>query len=195
MLFLYLLLCALSSSNDFGELGSDRLIIILDVLLHLKPESLDGTFEFLFLFLLVSILPRIDQLKETVATGHLGLIVMDDLPDLSLKVAEHRARLVNAGAQIHNGVLLKLLFMFLIAFIADSLVFSKAEPVGFAVVRPVLQRRVVGAGVNNQIGISNEEVLFGWELRKSLLTLEKEVDGISYNLNFLLRLEIIVNQS
>jgi hypothetical protein len=54
---------------------------------------------------------------------------------------------------------------------------------------------VVRAGVNNQIGISNEEVLFGWELRKSLLPLQKEVDGISNNLNFLLRLEIIVNQS
>lgn len=84
LLFLDLLLGALSSSNDFRELGSDCLIIILDVLLHLKPESLDGTLEFLLLFLLVSILPCIDQLKKTVATGYLGLIVMNNLPDLSL---------------------------------------------------------------------------------------------------------------
>jgi hypothetical protein len=45
---------------------------------------------------------------------------------------------------------------------------------------------VVRAGVNNKIGISNEEVLFVWELRKSLLPLQKEVNGITYNLNFLL---------
>lgn len=124
LLFLDLLLGALSSPNDLRELGSDCLIIVLNVLLHLKPESLDGTLEFLLLFLLVPLLPRIDQLKKTVSTGHLGLIVMNDLPDLSLKVAEDRARLVNACAQIHNGVLLKLLFMFLVTFIADCLVFS-----------------------------------------------------------------------
>ena len=195
MLFLDLFLGALSSPNDLRELGGDGLVIILDVLLHLKPESLDGTLEFLFLFLLVSLLPRIDQLKKTVAARHLGLIVMDDLPDLGLKVAEHRARLINAGAQVHNGVLLKLLFMFLVAFIADCLMFCQAKPVGLAVVRPILQRRVVGAGVNNQIRISDEEVFFGRELRKSFLPLQKEVNWISYNLNFLLRLEIIVNQS
>lgn len=149
MLFLDLLLGALSSPNDLRELGGDGLIIILDVFLHLEAEGLDGTLEFLFLFLLVSLLPRIDQLKQTVAAGHLGLIVMNDLPDLSLKVAEHRARLVNAGAQVHNCVLLKLLFMFLVAFIADCLMFSQAKPVSLAVVRPILQRRVVGAGVYN----------------------------------------------
>ena len=195
LLFLDLLLGALSGSNDLRELGGDGLIIILDVLLHLKAESLDGTLEFLLLFLLVSLLPRINQLKETVAAGHLGLIVVNDLPDLGLKVAEDRARLVNAGAQIHNGMLLKLLFMFLVTLITDCLMFSQTKPVSFAVVRPVLQWWVVGAGVNNQVCISDEEILFGWELRKSLLPLQKEVDGISYNLNFLLRLEIIVNQS
>lgn len=126
MLFLDLLLGALSSPNDLRELGGDGLIIILDVFLHLEAEGLDGTLEFLFLFLLVSLLPRIDQLKQTVAAGHLGLIVMNDLPDLGLKVAEDRARLVNAGAQVHNCVLLKLLFMFLVAFIADCLMFSQA---------------------------------------------------------------------
>jgi len=195
LLFLDLFLGALSSPNDLRELGSDGLVIILDVLLHLKAEGLDGTLKFLFLFLLVSLLPRIDQLKQTVAARHLGLIVMNNLPDLSLKVAEHRARLVNAGAQVHNGVLLKLLFMFLVTFIAYCLMFSQAKPVGLAVVGPILQRRVVGAGVNNQIRISDEQVFFGRELRKSLPSLQKEVNWISYNLNFLLRLEIIVNQS
>lgn len=195
MLFLDLFLGALSGSNDLRELGGDSLVIILDVFLHLKAEGLDGAFEFLLLFLFVSLLPRIDQLEKTVAARHLSLIVMNYLPDLGLKVAEDRARLVNAGAQIHNGVLLKLLFMFLVTFIADCLMFGQAKPVGFAVVRPVLKWWVVGAGVNNQVCISDEEILFGWELRKSLLPLQKEVDGISYNLNFLLRLEIIVNQS
>jgi hypothetical protein len=195
LLFLDLLLGALSGSNDLRELGGDGLVIILDVFLHLKAQGLDGSLEFLLLFLLISLLPRIDQLEKTVAAGHLGLIVMNNLPDLGLKVAEDRARLVNAGAQIHNGMLLKLLFMFLVTLITDCLMFSQTKPVGFAVVRPVLQWWVVGAGVNNQVCISDEEILFGWELRKGLLPLQKEVDGVSYNLDFLLRLEIIVNQS
>jgi len=63
LLFLDLFLGALSSPNDLRELGSDGLVIILDVLFHLKSEGFDGTLEFLFLFLLVSLLPRIDQLK------------------------------------------------------------------------------------------------------------------------------------
>ena len=96
----------------------------MNVLFHLKPQGFDGTLEFLLLLLLVSLLPRIYQLKKTVAAGNLGLIIMYDLPDLSLKVAEHRARLVNACAQVHYGVLLKLLFMFIVTFVAYCLMFS-----------------------------------------------------------------------
>jgi hypothetical protein len=84
LLLFDLFLGSLCGSDDFGELGSDRLVIVLYVLLHLKSESLDGSFKFLLLLLFVAFLPGVDKLEETVSTGDLGLVVMNELPNLSL---------------------------------------------------------------------------------------------------------------
>ncbi len=84
-------------------------------------------------------------------TGNLSFIVMDELPYLSLKVAEDRTRLIDAGTEVKNGMLLELLLVLVTTVITDGLVFSQTEPIGLSVVLFVLHCRVIGAGINDQV--------------------------------------------
>ena len=97
------------------------------------------------------------------ASGDLGLIVVDQFPNLPLQITEDRARLVDAGSQIQNCVFLELIFVFFTTVITDGLMLREAEPVGLTVVWLAFNRWMVRTRVNNEVCISNEKVFLLWE--------------------------------
>jgi hypothetical protein len=88
ILLLDLLLRPLRRPDNLREPLCDRLIIVFDVVLHGYLELLDCPLQLLLLLLSVPLLTRLNQLQETVPTRYLSLVVLDELVDLRLQVAE-----------------------------------------------------------------------------------------------------------
>ena len=71
---------------------------------------------------------------------------------MCFKIAQNRPRLIDAGTQINERVLLGVLCLALITYCYMLL---EAEPVGFLVVWTVADWWMVGTGVNDAISIAN----------------------------------------